>query len=147
MDIKEKLVDSYNRYLEFDTIVKKKNEEIKDREANTKLMVSSLDDENGMENLKNKYKDSLLYNAQLRMSFENLMYLISTCFELGVEIPEDISKFYNDSLNFKSKPIFAVEKQELIAVDQEVLENCRKELDNHPAIAMMNGLVNNSSPN
>ena len=147
MDIKEKLVDSYNKYLEFDEIVKKKNEELKDRESNTKLMVSSLDDEDGIENLKNRYKDSLLYNSQLRMSFENMMYLISICFELGVEIPEDISKFYNEFLNFKTKPIFAVEKQELVTVDQEVLENCRKELDNHPAIAMMNGLVNNSSPN
>ena len=62
MDIKEKLVDSYNKYLEFDEIVKKKNEELKDREANTKLMVSSLDDEDGMENLKNKYKKTSINN-------------------------------------------------------------------------------------
>jgi hypothetical protein len=144
MDIKDKLISAFDKYTEFDEIVKKKNEEIKDRNANVEAMVSSLEDEGGMENLKNKYKDSLLYNAQLRMSFENLMYLISLCFELGVEIPEDIKKFYDTSLNFKSKPIFAVEKQELVTIDQEVLDNCRKELDNHPAIAMMKGI---SSPN
>lgn len=132
LQLKDKLQEEYNKYKEFDNLVRKNNEYLKNKDGIFKDVVSSLENDAEIEKLQNLYKDSLIYNSQLRMSFEHLMYLIAICHEMGMEIAEEIKKFYDDSLPYKSKSVFFVEHGEIKPIDQEVLDKARSQFNNSP---------------
>lgn len=136
-NLKEKVISLYNDYINFDTILKETNKELQSKEKIFEKVVKGENIEENAEELMNFYKDNILKNSQLRMNFENLMFLISVYAETETDLPEDIVKFYNDYLPYKAKIMFQVEKGEISPTDLEVLEAQRKQLDNIPLIKLL----------
>jgi hypothetical protein len=129
--MKERIINLYSDYLKFDAILKTENEKLKEKENLIESLIKGESIEEDSENLKNFYKDSILKNTQLRANFEFLMFLIQEYSALDLEeLPKEIKEFYNISLPFKTKPLFKIENEELIVVDNEILRQSRTTLDN-----------------
>jgi len=135
---KDKLIELHAKYKEFDTLVQAKNEELKGKEGIFKNTVTSLDNDEEVEKFKNLYIDSMILNSQLRMHFENLMFFIASYYEIGEDdLPQDIKDFYNTSLRFKAKTIFAIEKGDFTPTDEELLAEARRQVLDSPLMKML----------
>jgi hypothetical protein len=123
VEFKQVVEDAFDKYIKFDNAVKKENEKLQELKASIKDLDSA-------ENLTNIMLNSIIANSQLKANFENLFYLINLFLENNnvEDSREDISKYYKDFAKFKTKNIFTVEKEELVAVDNEVLEKTKKEM-------------------
>ena len=144
---KERVIEQYNRYKEFDAVVKTLNDKLKDKSTNFKDIVKSLEDENGIEEIKKMYSDSIIANAQLRLHFENLIFFIKTYLESGEEdLEEQILNFYNESIKYKSRVVFAVEKGVLVPTDEDLYEEARKSVNESPLMKMVEETIKTSAP-
>lgn len=135
--IKQEIENIYQDYKIFDIKVKKESEELKSKEDVFKKIVSGENLEDSADELVNFYKDSILKNSQLRMIFEQLMFLIETYIKYNDDLPDEIKDFYNQFLPYKTKKLYTVENEEIVVVDEEVLDSARKQLDNNPLIKMI----------
>lgn len=135
--IKQEIENIYQDYKIFDIKVKKESEELKSKEDIFKKIVSGENLEDSADDLANFYKDSILKNSQLRMIFEQLMFLIETYIKYNDDLPDEIKDFYNQFLPYKTKKLYTVENEEIVVVDEEVLNSARKQLDNNPLIKMI----------
>lgn len=123
VEFKQVVEDAFDKYIKFDNAVKKENEKLQE-------LKSSIKDLDSAENLTNIMLNSIIANSQLKANFENLFYLINLFLENNnvEDLREDISKYHKYFAKFKTKNIFTVEKEELVAVDNEVLEKTKKEM-------------------
>ncbi len=126
--LKNKILDLYSQYQEFEKIVKEKNKLISEK-GNT---IQELIKDKSLEELENLlvhvYVDTILYNKDLQILFFKLITNIETYLEFSKEdLPKDILDFYNNMKNWSPKRIFMIEKEDLVETETGTLAKARKE--------------------
>jgi hypothetical protein len=126
--LKNKIVDLYSQYQEFEKIVKEKNKLISEKGNSIQELIKdkSLED---LENLLvHVYVDTILYNKDLQILFFKLITNIETYVEFSKEdLPKDILDFYNNMKSWSPKRIFMIEKEDLVETETGTLAKAREE--------------------
>lgn len=140
---KEKIVKVYVDYKKFDEALKKEVENLTEKGNLFKKNSESVKDAEDMlskgEELANLYTDTTIASSQLRMIFEHLIFLISLYNETNEEpLDEEIQKFYKDFYKYKTKNVFTIEKERLVPIDKELLDEARKQLKDSPIFKILN---------
>lgn len=124
--IKQKVIDLYTEYKEFESIVKGKNEALAKDKDNLKDVVSGKDIEELQKVLMHVYVDTILYNKDLQLMFLKLINTIEIYQEFfNDSLPEDLLSFYSAMKNWSPKRIFMIEKGELVETETGLLEEER----------------------
>lgn len=124
--IKQKVVDLYTEYKEFESIVKVKNENLAKDKDNLKDVVSGKDVEELQKVLVHVYVDTILYNKDLQLMFLKLINSIELYQEFFSDsLPEDVVTFYSSMKNWAPKRIFMIEKGDLVETETGLLEEER----------------------
>jgi hypothetical protein len=124
--IKQKVVDLYTEYKEFESIVKAKNENLAKDKDNLKDVVSGKDIEELQKVLVHVYVDTILYNKDLQLMFLKLINSIELYQEFFSDsLPEDIVTFYSSMKNWAPKRIFMIEKGDLVETETGLLDEER----------------------
>lgn len=124
--IKTKVISLYSEYKEFESVVKKKNEELTENKANLKEVIQGKQIEELQEVLVHVYVDTILYNKDLQILFLKLINAIEMYNEFSKEsLPEEILKFYSDMKTWAPKRVFVVEKGALVETESGLLEEER----------------------
>lgn len=126
--LKEKIIDLYAEYVEFDTIVKEKNKAIANKQTSVKDILKDKSVEESENILIHVYVDTVLYNKDLQILFFKLITNIETYLEFSKEsLPEEIIEFYNSMKTWSPKRIFMIEKGDLVETESGTLELARKD--------------------
>jgi hypothetical protein len=124
--IKQKVIDLYTEYKEFESIVKAKNESLAKDKDNLKDVVSGKDIEELQKVLTHVYVDTILYNKDLQLMFLKVMNSIEMYQEFFEEaLPEDLLAFYSSMKNWAPKRVFMIEKGELVETETGLLDEER----------------------
>lgn len=124
--IKTKVISLYSEYKEFESVVKKKNEELTNNKANLKEVIQGKKVEELQEVLVHVYVDTILYNKDLQLLFLRLFNAIELYNEFSQDaLPEEILKFYSELKNWAPKRVFVVEKGNLVETESGLLEEER----------------------
>lgn len=124
--IKQKVVDLYTEYREFESIVKAKNEDLAKDKSTLKDVVAGKDIDELQEVLVHVYVDTILYNKDLQLMFLKLINSIEDYQEFFSEsLPEEIVKFYSDMKSWSPKRVFMIEKGNLVETETGLLEEER----------------------
>lgn len=124
--IKQKVVDLYVEYKEFEKIVKEKNESLSKDKDNLKDIISGKDIDEVQKILVHVYVDTILYNKDLQLMFLKLINSIESYQEFFSEsLPEEVIKFYSDMKNWAPKRVFMLEKGNLVETETGLLEEER----------------------
>lgn len=127
-NLKSKVLSLYAEYKEFETLVKKKNSDIANKNENLKDLVVGKTPEELQDILTHVYVDTILYNKDLQIMFFKLITTIETYLEFSTEeLPEEISKFYSEMKSWAPKKVFMVEKGDIVESETGNLELARKE--------------------
>lgn len=140
IEFKTVVESCYEDYIKFDNAVKKENQKFQDKgkffKSEDKKGVDTLLEKG--EDLKNLYVDTTIANSQLRMKFENLIFLIRLYLETGKEdLSEQINNFYKEFSKYKTKNVFTVEKEELVPTDEELLQEARRQVSESPLFKIL----------
>lgn len=126
--IKEKIVDLYSEFIEFEKLVKNKNADIVKLKGDIKTLATGKDPEAFKDVLLNTYVDTILYNKDLQVIYLKLINTIELYIEFSKEsLPEDIEKFYNSMKDWAPKRDFKIEKEDLVEVEPGKLEKARED--------------------
>lgn len=126
--IREKIEKVYVDYLELDEIVKKKTQEVQNKQTELKKDLEGKSIESLEEMLIGIYVDNILYNKQLQILFAKLITSIELYKEFsGESLSEGVEKFYKEMSGWMPKNIFVVQKGELVETEKGVLDRARKE--------------------
>jgi len=126
--IKEKIVDLYSEFIEFEKLVKNKNADIVKLKGDIKTLATGKDPEAFKDVLLNTYVDTILYNKDLQVIYLKLINTIELYVEFSKEsLPEDIEKFYNSMKDWAPKRDFKIEKEDLVEVEPGKLEKARED--------------------
>lgn len=124
--IKSKVISLYSEYKEFESVVKKKNEELTKNKANLKDVIQGKKVEELQDVLVHVYVDTILYNKDLQILFLKVINAIEIYKEFATdELPEEVLKFYSDMKTWAPKRVFVVEKGELVETESGILEEER----------------------
>jgi hypothetical protein len=124
--IKQKVIDLYTEYKEFESIVKTKNEDLAKDKSNLKDVVAGKDIDELQKVLVHVYVDTILYNKDLQLMFLKLVNSIEDYQEFFSEsLPEEIVKFYSDMKSWSPKRVFMIEKGNLVETETGLLEEER----------------------
>lgn len=124
--IKSKVISLYSEYKEFESVVKKKNEELTNNKANLKDVIQGKKVEELQDVLVHVYVDTILYNKDLQILFLKVINAIEIYKEFATdELPEEVLKFYSDMKTWAPKRVFVVEKGELVETESGILEEER----------------------
>lgn len=125
--LKDKILKLYSEYTEFDAIISKKNKDLVDNKSNITEMAKGKSLEELEEILLHLYSDVMLYNANLKVVFVELITSVENYKEISEEeLPEEVLKFYNNMKQFLPKRLFAIEKGEIVETEVGLLESQRK---------------------
>lgn len=124
--IKQKVVDLYTEYKEFESIVKVKNDNLTKDKDNLKDVISGKDVEDLQKLLVHVYVDTILYNKDLQLMFLKLINSIELYQEFFSDsLPEDVVTFYSSMKNWAPKRVFMIEKGDLVETETGLLEEER----------------------
>jgi hypothetical protein len=124
--IKQKVVDLYTEYKEFESIVKDKNEALSKDKGNLKDLVSGKNIEELEGILTHVYVDTILYNKDLQIMFLKLINSIEFYKEFfNEDLPEDVLTFYSSMRLWAPKRVFMIEKGELVETETGILNEER----------------------
>lgn len=124
--IKTKVMSLYSEYREFESVVKKKNEELTNNKANLKEVIQGKSVEELQDVLVHVYVDTILYNKDLQLLFLRLFNAIELYNEFSQDaLPEEILKFYSELKTWAPKRVFVVEKGDLVETESGILEEER----------------------
>lgn len=127
-NLKDKIVELYSEYKDFEKIVKEKNKQISDKGNSIKDLVKDKSPEELENVLLHVYVDTILYNKDLQILFFKLITNIETYMEFSKEdLPSEISEFYNQMKTWSPKRVFMIEKDDLVETETGTLEKARKE--------------------
>lgn len=127
-NLRNKIVELYSEYKEFEKIVKEKNKQISDKGNSIKDLVKDKSPEELENVLLHVYVDTILYNKDLQILFFKLITNIETYIEFSNEdLPSEISEFYNEMKTWSPKRVFMIEKDDLVETETGTLEKARKE--------------------
>lgn len=122
--LKTQIEEYYNEYKKFEVLTESAVEKFKAVKSNFKDL-----SEESVEKTTNIMIDVQLTMAQSRMMFETLMNYIKLYLEVAEEeLTEEMKTFYEKSKPFKSKKLFAIEKDQLIPTDEKLLEEARNQV-------------------
>jgi hypothetical protein len=124
--IKSKVISLYSEYKEFESVVKKKNEELTNNKANLKEVIQGKKVEELQDVLVHVYVDTILYNKDLQILFLKLVNAVELYNEFSNDaLPEEVLKFYSDMKTWAPKRVFVVEKGALVETESGLLEEER----------------------
>jgi hypothetical protein len=130
-NILDKILKLHSEYLEFDDIVKQKNDKIKDKGNTVKDLISNKSLEEIEDVLLHMYVDTLLFNKDLQLLFIKLINTIELYMELsGKDLPGDIQEFHSSMKEWVPKRVFMVEKGELVETEEGITNTARQEFLN-----------------
>jgi len=122
--LKTQIEEYYNEYKKFEVLTESAVEKSKTAKNNLKDL-----SEESINEATNTMVDSLLIASQSRVMFETLMNYIKLYLEVAEEeLTEEIKTFYEKSKPFKTKSLFAIEKDQLIPTDEKLLEEARNQV-------------------
>jgi hypothetical protein len=115
----------YQNLLDMDIIVRKKSKEIEtDKQG---LLSKDIQDLEKVSKLySNMYVDLVLFGKDLKVLFDRVHFLINLFRELGYSgLPEEIVKFYNESIENSPRQIFYMKDGDLMEKEEGMLEKER----------------------
>ena len=138
----ETLLKEYN---EVDSIVKVKNDFIRNKQGDLRKSIEGKTPEELEELLVHTYVDTALYNKDLQLMFVRLICNMDTFKTLFSEpLSNEAEDFYTKMRQWLPKRLFKIEKGELVESETGTLETARKEfLDSD----FLKGLKNNITQN
>lgn len=127
-NLRNKILELFAEYVEFEKIVKDKNKLISDRGSTVQELVKGKSPEELEDVLVHIYVDTILYNKDLQMLFFKLIVSIEIYMEFSKEeLPKEVLEFYNNMKNWAPKRVFVIEKNNLVETETGILDKARKE--------------------
>lgn len=126
--LKQRILDLYGEYREFEKIVKQKNEEIFKNKSSLRESLEGKSEAELKSILTHVYADSILYNKDLQQLYFKLVNNIEVFLELvSYELPEEVLELHKESKIIVPKRSFKVEKGELVETEVGQLDKAREE--------------------
>lgn len=127
-NLKNKVVEIYSEYKDFEKIVQEKNKSISEKGTTIEDITKGKTPEELEDVLIHVYVDTILYNKDLQILFFKLITNIETYLEFSNEdLPEEILDFYKNMKNWAPKRVFVIEKNELVETEVGTLDKARKD--------------------
>lgn len=129
--IKTKILNNYNNYLELEKILKDKQENLKSKQEDIRKELENSKDENQMQKIIEFHQDKYInFNFLVndsQITFVRLFNLIDLFKELGYEdLPEEVAHFYESQKSFSPREVFIIKNGELLERETGLLEKARK---------------------
>jgi hypothetical protein len=126
--LKDKITELYTEFIEFEKLVKIKNEEITNLKGGIKSLAAGKDIEALKDIVLTTYVDTILYNKDLQVLYLKLINAIEIYIEFSIEpLPKEIENYYDSMKGWAPKRDFKIEKGTIVEVELGKLEKARED--------------------